>query len=105
MEQPIIFTISDIVWLAGAIVTISAAVTVIVRMITRILKPNQKQDERLEELERRSKSDAERLERIEESTAIMQRALLALLAHGIDGNDVEAMKDAKTELTNYLINR
>ena len=105
MEQPIIFTISDIVWLAGAIVTISAAVTVIVRMITRILKPNQKQDERLEELERRSKSDAERLERIEESTAIMQSALLALLAHGIDGNDVEAMKDAKTELTNYLINR
>lgn len=105
MEQPIIFTLADIVWLAGAIVTISAAVAVIVRLVTKILKPNQKQDERLEELESRSKSDAERLERIEESTAIMQRALLALLAHGIDGNDVEAMKDAKTELTNYLINR
>lgn len=105
MEQPIIFTMTDIVWLAGAIVTISAAVAVIVRLVTKILKPNQKQDERLEELESRSKSDAERLARIEESTAIMQRALLALLAHGIDGNDVEAMKDAKTELTNYLINR
>lgn len=105
MEQPIIFTLTDIVWLAGAIVTISAAVAVIVRLVSKILKPNQKQDERLEELESRSKSDAERLERIEESTAIMQRALLALLAHGIDGNDVEAMKDAKTELTNYLINR
>lgn len=105
MEQPIVFTLADIVWLAGAIVTISAAVAVVAKLIMRLLKPNQKQDERLAELESRSKSDAERLERIEESTAIMQRALLALLAHGIDGNDVEAMRNAKSELTNYLINR
>ena len=28
---------------------------------------------------------------------------MALLAHGIDGNDIDAMKKAKAELTDYLI--
>ena len=43
------------------------------------------------------------MQRLEEGNKITQRALLALLAHGIDGNDVDAMKKAKTDLTNYLI--
>ena len=47
----------------------------------------------------------ERLDKIEEVNTITQRALLALLAHGIDGNDIEAMRKAKAELTDYLIER
>ena len=33
------------------------------------------------------------------------KALLALLRHGIDGNDVEGMKKVKSELEQYLIDR
>lgn len=105
MNQPIMFTLSDILWLAGAIVAISGAINVVAKAVERMRKPNKTQNERLEVLEKRAKSDFERLERIEEGNVIMQRALLALLAHGIDGNDVEAMKRAKAELTDFLLER
>ena len=55
--------------------------------------------------EKKAREDYERLNQLEEGNAITQRALLALLAHGIDGNDIEAMKQAKAELTDYLIGR
>lgn len=105
MDQPIIFTLTDVLWLAGAIVAIASAVNVVAKAIEKMRKPNRTQDERLEVLEKRAKSDYERLERIEAGNVIMQRALLALLAHGIDGNDVEAMKRAKAELTDFLLER
>jgi hypothetical protein len=46
-----------------------------------------------------------RLDGIEGGQRGDQRALLALLSHGIDGNDIDAMKDSKKELQNYLIKR
>lgn len=105
MNQPIVFTISDILWLAGAIVAIAAAVKVIVGAIEKFRQPTQTQGVRILELEKKSASEVKRLADLEEGMVITQRALLALLAHGIDGNDIEAMRNAKEELTNYLIER
>lgn len=105
MSQPIVISMSDILLLAGAIVTISAAIKVIFNAIERIRKPNKTQDARLADLEKKSANELARLSKLEEGTVITQRALLALLAHGIDGNDIQAMKDAKEDLTNYLITR
>ena len=65
MNQPIVFTISDVLWLAGSIVAIASAVNVVAKAIEKMRKPNKTQDARLAELEKRSKSDFERLERIE----------------------------------------
>lgn len=98
-------TTEDILWLAGAIVAISAAVKVVCGAIERLRKPNKTQDSRITELERKAVNDYNRLNQLEEGNIITQRALLALLAHGIDGNDIEAMKLAKEDLTNYLITR
>ena len=105
MNQPIVFTISDILWLAGAIVAIAAAVKVIAGVIEKFRQPTQTQGVRILELEKKSASEVKRLADLEEGMIITQRALLALLAHGIDGNDIEAMRNAKEELTNYLIER
>lgn len=105
MNQPIVFTVSDILWLAGAIVAISAAFKVIAEVINSLKKPNRTQDIRIAKLEERTEIIFNRLNDAEEGNAITQRALLALLAHGIDGNDVDAMKKAKEELTDYLISR
>lgn len=105
MGQPITISVSDILLLAGAIVTISAAVKVVCEAIERIRKPNKTQDARISELESKSVKDLNRLNQLEEGNIITQRALLALLAHGIDGNDIEAMRKAKAELTDYLIER
>lgn len=105
MGQPIMISMSDIMLLAGAIVTISAAVKVVCEAIERIRKPNKTQDARIAELESKSVKDFNRINNLEEGNIVTQRALLALLTHGIDGNDIEAMRKAKAELTDYLIER
>ena len=98
--------------MAGAIVSVSAAAGVLIRIYKHFRKPGETQDHRIAELERKAVNDYNRLndldtgmQRLEEGNKITQRALLALLAHGIDGNDIEAMRKAKAELTDYLIER
>lgn len=74
--------------------------------------PNEKQDKRLDALEKWRGEVDERLIRgnthfdtIDESTRVTQRALIALLEHGIDGNNIEQMQKAKEALETHLINR
>ncbi len=107
----------EIVWTtilaaASAFVLLSNAVEKIVKAVKTARAPNQKQDERIADLEawkktvegRLSKEDS-RLDIVEESNRATHRALLALLDHSIDGNNIKQMQDAKEELTNHLINR
>lgn len=74
--------------------------------------PNDHQNERLDALETWRKevdskltADNNRLGDIDDGNRVTQRALLALLDHGIDGNNIEQMQHAKEELQNHLINR
>ena len=89
---------------------IVAAITSITTIIKKVKQPNKIQNERLDKVEKRLErydslfqQDNKRLTHIEDGNRVTQRALLALLAHGIDGNDIDAMKKAKAELTEYLI--
>lgn len=73
---------------------------------------NAQQNERLDALERWRKevdakldNDNARLDAIAEDNRVTQRALLALLDHGIDGNNIKQMQDAKEDLRTHLINR
>jgi hypothetical protein len=50
-------------------------------------------------------NDKARIDNINKGNAVMQKALLALLSNAIDGNNVNEMKDARTELQEYLIER
>lgn len=97
---------------ASALVLLSNAAEKIVKAVKAARAPNAAQDERLDALEDWRKTvdsklnrDNERLETIEEGTRASQRALLALLDHGIDGNNIKQMQDAKEALQNHLINR
>lgn len=74
--------------------------------------PNLEQDKRLAELETWRKEidatlkrDSDHLESLDCGNRVTQRALLALLDHGIDGNNIEQMQHAKEELQSHLINR
>lgn len=49
--------------------------------------------------------DKQKIEAIEEGNRVTQQALLALLEHSIDGNNTEALKKAKADLSNYLIHK
>lgn len=103
---------SIIITICGALMTVSGAVTVIVSIIKKAKEPNDKQNERLTNIETRLAkhdelldNDNKRLVSIEEGNRVTQKALLALLAHGIDGNEIEAMRSAKDELQRFLISK
>lgn len=98
--------------LAGAINTMGSAFEKIAKARQAAKAPNARQDERLEKLEGRMDKvdeylaqDKRRLDTMDEGNRVTQRALLALLAHGIDGNNVEQMEKAKCALEEHLINR
>lgn len=97
---------------AGAISTLAGAANWIVKLISALKAPNAAQDKRLAKLEKHMEEvdtflakDKERLDNIDDSTRVTQRALLALLAHGIDGNHQKQMEDSKTELEMHLIKK
>ena len=49
--------------------------------------------------------DKTKIESIEEGNRVTQQALLAILEHSIDGNNVDGLIQAKKDLNNYLIKR
>jgi hypothetical protein len=57
------------------------------------------------DVDRKLLNDNNHLNAIDKGERVTQRALLALLEHGIDGNNLKQMKEAKNELQNHLINR
>ena len=104
--------IGAILVVAGGISTIGNAANWLVKLVQVFKAPNAEQDKRLEYLERHMKevdtflaNDKERLDSIDDSTRVTQRALLALLAHGIDGNHQKQMEEAKQELELHLIKK
>lgn len=97
---------------ASAVVLLANAAEKIVKAYKAAKAPNMKQDERLEsletwrkEVERELIGDKSRLEAIDAGNRVTQRALLALLDHGIDGNNIKQMQHAKEELQEHLISR
>lgn len=108
----IVEIIAVILAVAGAISTLAGAANWLVKLIQAIKAPNAEQDKRLSDLEKHMEevdtflaNDNKRLDNIDESTRVTQRALLALLAHGIDGNHQSQMEDAKKELELHLIKK
>lgn len=97
---------------ASAIVLLANAAEKIGKAVAAAKAPNLNQDKRLAELERRMTDAEKRLDSgehhfdaIDASNRVTQLALLALLDHGIDGNNTEQMQHAKEELQTHLINR
>lgn len=101
-------------WVAAvlaAIVLISNAAEKIVHAWKAAKAPNDEQNSRLnaledwrKEVDRKLLRDHDRLEGIDNGNRVVQRALLALLDHGIDGNNIRQMQDAKEALQDHLIN-
>ena len=123
MDNTITFTpaqlISIILGICAAIVTISAAVGVLLRVIDKARAPETEQNNRLDNIDKRLddidktilkfkeyfNNDDNRFKIIEKSNKITQTALLALLKHSLNGNDVDALKDAEKSLEEYLIDK
>lgn len=111
MEQ-VVLIVGGILAVAGAISTLGGAANWLVKLVQVFKAPNAEQDKRISDLEKHMEKvdsflekDKERLDGIDDSTRVTQRALLALLAHGIDGNHQHQMEEAKQELELHLIKK
>ena len=97
---------------ASAIVLLSNAIEKIIKAVKTAKAPVEQQDKRIENLEKRMEAvekgqekNEDHLTAVDDSNRVTQLALLALLDHGIDGNNIDQMRHAKEELQTHLINR
>lgn len=98
--------------LATFINTVGSAFEKVVKARKAIKAPNEEQDRRITDLEKDMEnvklfldSDKKRLTALEKGTGVWMRGMLALLGHGLDGNNQKEMEAARKELEEYLINR
>ena len=102
---------------AGAINTVGSAVEKIAKARKAAQAPNEEQNRQLRELQewrmemekwreevgRKLTSDKAELSEIKDGLQAIFQGQLALLDHGLDGNNVEQMQNAKTVLQHHLI--
>ena len=94
------------------IILVGTVITLIYTLAKFASKPNQTQDDRLDNLERWRESTILHLqemdkhfEKLDEANEITQEALLAMLSHAISGNDTEKLRAARAKLEKYLISK
>lgn len=111
-DATITFTISDVLWFCGAICTIAAAIAVFYRAAVKVQEPEHVQNQRLDALEKKVDKFSEYLDRdnrrlnsLDDGNRVTQQALLALMSHAINGNDIDKLSKAKDDLESYLINK
>jgi hypothetical protein len=96
---------------ASAIVLLSNAAEKIVRAIKAAKAPEQHQNKeikeikiRLDKVETKLETDKQQIADIREGNHVLTKGMFALLEHGINGNNIAQMKEAKHDVETYLIN-
>lgn len=124
MPNPVFtFTAQDILTMmlsvSGALVSISAAIAVVVKFNNFLKKPNKDQDARIDKLEGRLKTVEGRcdtfdkqlegvkkhLNSLDESINMLLRAEFAQLGHNLNGDNVEQMQRAFDDIQEFLFKR
>lgn len=110
--QIVLLIIIGVLALSSFINNVGSAAEKVAKAWKAAKAPNDAQNERLADHEERIKNmeaqlnhGNDRFESIDASNRITQRAILALLDHGIDGNNTDQMKAAKEELQRHLIDK
>lgn len=112
MNTEITFTLTQIAALCAAVMSIGGAYGVFMSVVKKLKEPLELLKAemegmkcRIESLEQDQVNTIDRIEVIEESSRVTHKALLALLKHGIDGNNISALEEASNDIQEYLIKR
>lgn len=116
MHTQITFTPAElstvVLGICGALITLSGALTVILNLIKKAKEPELAQNDRIDKIENDIKKiqhclsiDKARLDNIEYGNTVSQEALLALLNHALNKDEVDSVKNAKQKLEKYLIDK
>lgn len=96
---------------ASAIVLLSNAIEKIVKAVKVAKAPEQKQNaeidvikKRLDKIEKDLATEEKHLKDARECNHVITKGVLALLDHGINGNNIDQMKEARGDVEAYLIN-
>ena len=108
--QILVLVIGGLLALAGFINTVGSAVEKISKFAHAVKAPNDELKADVDELkewraevDRKLTKDYTELQSIREGNQAIFKALLALLDHGIDGNNITQMEQAKEVIRNHLI--
>lgn len=95
--------------IAAGVLTMFNVIDKIVTTIKAAKNPVDDLKKRVDDLERKISDSYPRydskIEVIEDGNRVVQRAILELLKHSIDGNNIDGLKDAEKELSKYLISK
>ena len=112
LGEIVLVTIGAVLALCGFITTVGSAIEKVVKWFKASKVPADNMVVRVKALEDWQKTvntkldkDQKHFDSIDASNRVTQVALLALLDHGIDGNNIDQMQHAKDELQTHLINR
>ena len=96
---------------ASAVVLLSNAIEKIIKAVKVAKAPEQRQNDeiksiktRLDKLEKEILLDEKQLKDARECNHVITKGVLALLDHGINGNNIDQMKEARQDVEAYLIN-
>ena len=96
---------------ASAIVLIANAVEKVVGAVKAAKAPEQRQDKeivdikgRLVKIEAKLENDKKQIADAKECNHVITKGMLALLEHGINGNNIDQMREARNDVNAYLIN-
>lgn len=101
-----------------AILAVASAVVLLVNCAEKIViaikaarAPEDKQnkkiqdiEDRLNKVESKLENDKKQIADAKECNHVLTKGMLALLEHGINGNNIDQMRDAKNGVEAYLIN-
>lgn len=123
MDTPIYFTPGQVVQfllaLSAFIISLGGSIGIVSKLINKVKSPEQKQNDRITKCEESIKdindkllkhkdyfnNDDNRLTKIEDSNRVMQKGMLALLKHSLNGNDIGSLRAAEKELEQHLIGK
>lgn len=103
--------IGGILALSGAVSTVGGAIEKIAKAVRVAKAPEKAQNEEIDEIKRRLdkvetklENDKKQIDDAKECNHVLTKGMLALLEHGINGNNIDQMRDAKNGVEAYLIN-
>lgn len=96
---------------ASAIVLLSNAIEKIVKAVKVAKAPEQRQNDeiqdikgRLDKIEAKLENDKKQIQDAKDCNHVITKGMLALLEHGINGNNIDQMREARNDVNAYLIN-
>ena len=93
------------IWVGAAIVALVLTVWGLAEKIKKAYQPKHELEAWQAATDEKLKRDKDRIDEVERGQIAVSKAIIAMLDHEITGNSAEKLKEAKSELMAYLLDR